>query len=102
MLVRYQTCRLPASWQLGGSDLPDLELENWVERTRPSNKQEEEADFILENKIFCYAPHSGHLTPGETCTVRPTGLPSSPDNCLLRQPRWRPRCWLVHAVPRCT
>lgn len=62
-------CRLPAQWQIGGSDLPDLELENWVEPSRPRNEEEKLAEFILEAKIFQYHPHSGTLQPGEGCTV---------------------------------
>eukprot|EP00892_Ulva_mutabilis_P010109 jgi/Ulvmu1/7470/UM037_0013.1 len=64
--------RLPARWQMGGSDLPDLELENWVEPSRPRNDEEKLAEFILEAKIFQYHPHSGTLQPGETCTLTMT------------------------------
>jgi hypothetical protein len=63
------TGRMPARWQLGGSDLPDLELGNWVEPSLPRNNQEALADFILENRIFQYHPHSGALAPGEGCEV---------------------------------
>lgn len=58
------------SWQLGGSDLPDLDLETWIEPCRPRNQDEKLAEFILDRKIFTYAPHSGYLSSGEGITVR--------------------------------
>ena len=63
-------CRLSTQWQMGGSDLPDLELENWIEPSRPRNEEEKLTEFILEAKIFKYHPHAGTLQPGESCTVR--------------------------------
>jgi hypothetical protein len=62
-------CRLDVSWQLGGSDLPDLDLETWIEPCRPRNQDEKLAEFILDRKIFSYTPHSGHLSTGEGVTV---------------------------------
>jgi hypothetical protein len=64
------TGRLPARWQLGGSDLPDLELENWVEPSLPRNDQEALADFVKEQRIFQHHPHAAFLAPGEGCEVR--------------------------------
>lgn len=58
------------SWQLGGPDLPDLDLETWIEPCRPRNQDEKLAEFILDRKIFTYSPTSGHLSSGDGITVR--------------------------------
>jgi hypothetical protein len=60
---------LPARCQIGGSDLPDLELENWVEPSLPRNEEESLADFVKEHRIFQYHPHTASLAPGEGCEV---------------------------------
>ena len=61
------TGALDAEWQLGGSN--EMELENWVEPSRPFTEAEAEADFIQQHRIFEHAPHGGTLAPGQGCTV---------------------------------
>jgi hypothetical protein len=60
---------VPVTWKLGGSDLLDLKLENWIEPARPQDAAEEHAAFILHNHLFCYHPFGGQLAVGESCVV---------------------------------
>ncbi|KAG1664126.1 hypothetical protein FOA52_011949 [Chlamydomonas sp. UWO 241] len=67
---------LPVSWELGGADNTDLELENWVEPGRPANDADKLADFIVESKIFGISPRGGVLrAAGDAVSVVVTYSP---------------------------
>ncbi|KAK9812626.1 hypothetical protein WJX72_000839 [[Myrmecia] bisecta] len=71
---------LPVEWDIQGqNDVgPGVEMENWVEHSRPRNEAERLRDFIVDNRIFEILPRNGRLAPGErtrmTVTYRPLAL----------------------------
>ncbi len=46
-----------------------VELENWVEASKPRNAAEKARAFVMEHKVFEVFPRSGALQPGESQQV---------------------------------
>jgi hypothetical protein len=51
-----------------------VELENWVESSRPLTQAEKLRAFVLEAGLFKASPRSGALQPGQCTQVRGDGL----------------------------
>eukprot|EP00884_Botryococcus_braunii_P001056 jgi/Botrbrau1/10951/Bobra.0383s0006.1 len=63
---------LEASFELQGSSDVDqtLELENWVEATKPTNDVERLEEFVITSRILEIQPRAGRLSAGKTCTLQ--------------------------------
>ncbi len=64
------TGSLPVEWDLQrvGDMGVGVELENWVEPSRPRNDKEKLHDFIVQEGLLQLQPPVGQLGPGESTT----------------------------------
>ena len=61
---------LPVEWDLQrvGDMGVGVEVENWVEPSRPRNEREKLHDFIVQEGLLQLQPPVGCLAPGESTT----------------------------------
>ncbi|KAI8476927.1 MAG: hypothetical protein J3K34DRAFT_516186 [Monoraphidium minutum] len=68
---------LAAAWELHSYDDPELELENWVEGSKPLTPAEAHRALILRRRIVEAHPHSGRLAPGASVDLRLRAAPAA-------------------------
>ncbi len=70
LLCLDSTGSLPVEWDLQrvGDMGVGVELENWVEPSRPRNDKEKLHDFIVQEGLLQLQPPVGQLGPGESTT----------------------------------
>ena len=79
-----------------------VEVENWVEPSRPRNEREKLHDFIVQEGLLQLQPPVGSLGPGEstTWTITYRQAFDLPENCTIHI-EWHTcafRCYIWHVM----
>lgn len=69
-LTRFPAGQLPVEWELQkvGDVGRGVEMENWVEPSRPRNDKEKLHDLIIRERLLQIQPSEGSLQPGQSTT----------------------------------